>query len=148
MMSEDEGVFHGGPDTHSGPGEPKRDRPADWAAEWPRVAEQMTAGMGWRPALFAAAGSLVTAAAALLVARRRSRRRGVMAAMMAGMPSSFSGATEQVSQMADQVMKGREQLAHGPMRAKSDRNPLGAFLALSAVALAGWGLKRSMAREA
>lgn len=138
MMSE-EGMFHGNPEADHTTGEPRIDQPA----EWPRAAEHMAKRAGWWPALLAAAGSFVTLVAAVFVVRRRSKRHGVMAAV----PSSIAEATEQVSQVADHVMKSREQLMHGSSR-NSVRNPLRAILALGAVALAGWGLKRTMAHQA
>lgn len=152
MMSEEEGLFQDSPEPHRFQGNPESHGSADepragQPVEWPRVAAQTVTRIGRSsPALFTAAGSLVTAVAAMLVARRRSKRRG-MAAMIAGMPSSIAGATEQMSQIAEEMMKNREQLAHRPARGRMGSNPLRAILALGAVALAGWGLKRSLAQQ-
>ncbi|MGE3857346.1 MAG: hypothetical protein AB7G21_10375 [Dehalococcoidia bacterium] len=141
-MTSEEGVPHG--DTGTGfIGDQGRHEEPAWA-EPAQQMKQMREG-GWWATMLAAAGSLATVIGAVLLARRRSKRNRVIAAM----PSTLADASEQVS---DQVMRSREQLMrageqfmHG--RKQSRRNPIRALAALGAVALAGWGLRRTMAQQ-
>lgn len=95
---------------------------------WPRAAEEATR-RGWWPSLLAAAGSLATVVGAVLLARRRSKRTGLMAAM----PTPIAEASEQM------------------MRSRGSGNsagPLRTLLAVALFALAGWGIRRTMAHQA
>jgi len=137
-MTSEEGVFHGDPNAGNMGGHESRSEPA----EWPRVAEQVTQAGGWWATMLAAAGSIATVLGAVFLARRRSKRNRIIAAM----PSSIADASEQ-------VMKSREQLMHGISSGlkhegrKSGNGPLRAVLALGALAIAGWGLRRTLAHQ-
>jgi len=138
-MGSDEGMFHG--DQNAGD---MGGRSGSEPAEWPRAAEEMmTQRAGWWATLIAAAGSLATILGAVLLARRRSKRNRVMAAM----PSSIAEASEQVMRSREHLMQG---LKSSGLKGngKSGRSPLRALLAIGGVALAGWGLRRTMAHGA
>ena len=130
-MTSEEGVYHGydpGTSGSSGMGAGAMHGQNEPAA-WPRAAEEM-ASRGWWPTLLAAGGSIVTILGAMFLARRRSKRGGLMAAM-AAMPAPLAEASEQMLR-----------------RRNGRRSPWRALIALGAVALAGWGIRRTMAHMA
>jgi hypothetical protein len=141
-MASDEGKFQGDP--HAGGMAGDMAGQFGDPAEWPRAAEEMMAQRGgWWATLIAAAGSLATILGAVFLARRRSKRNRVMAAM----PSSIADASEQVLRSREQLMHGLKSSGLKGNGGKSGRSPFRAILAIGAVALAGWGLRRTMAHE-
>jgi hypothetical protein len=130
-MTSEEGVYQGAGATGYQGGEGMGGSGMNEPAAWPHAAEE-AARRGWWPSLLAAAGSLATVAGAILLARRRSRRSGLMAAM----PAPIAEASEQMEQM----MRSR---GNG-----NSRGPLRTLLAVGLFALAGWGIRRTMAHQA
>jgi hypothetical protein len=128
-MTSEEGVYQGGggydPPTDLGGEQPDLGgTPINEPAAWPQSPQELV-GSGWSPAILATAGSVAAMVGAWLFARRRSKRSGLMAAM----PS-------QIAEASEQMMRGR---------GMSQRSPLRAMAALGVFALAGWGIRRTMA---
>lgn len=129
-MTSEEGVYQGagdaGQQAGSGMGGSGMGSGMNEPAAWPYTAEQ--AKRGWWPSLLAAAGSAATVIGAVLLARRRSKRTGLMAAMPAP-----------IAEASEQMMRSR---GNG-----SSRSPFRTFLAVALFALAGWGIRRTMAHQ-
>jgi hypothetical protein len=124
-------------------------------AEWPEMAEdfarssyQELLSERWRPAVYAAGGSLVTLVGAVLVARRRSAKHsGLMAAampMMAAAKPMMAAAKPVMVAMESQIADASEQMIRSRTKCGSGR--MRTLMTLGLFALTGWGIRRAMAQ--
>lgn len=134
-MTSDEGLWQSIPPDPNGGEAPDMSNASAWPHA-PYEAPPEPVRRGWMTIILAALGSAmrIMGAAAMWFLRRRAsaKRRGIMAAM----PSNLAG--------AEQMM--RDRMSAG-MPAAGGGGKMRAVVAILAVALASWGLRRTFAHS-